>query len=134
MGHFWMDTIYKVSGPIEDPRPLGGGGPAFYGTTEDCHEEGMTVVTATHSMDEAAQAQRIIVLSEGRIEVDADPPALFSKEKLLSDLKLGLPYTAKIASRLKSLIENDPATLLTINALADAIVKTLQKRGLRSES
>ncbi|UCB46150.1 MAG: ATP-binding cassette domain-containing protein [Spirochaetota bacterium] len=100
-------------------------------TVRKLHGEGMTVVTATHNMDEAAQAQRIIVLSEGRIEFDAGPTELFSKEKLLSDLKLGLPYPAKIASRLKYLLENDPATLLTINALSDAIVMTLQKRGVK---
>jgi len=51
-------------------------------TVKRLHGEGMTVVTATHNMDEAVDAQRIILLSEGKVEIDADPPTLFSKEKL----------------------------------------------------
>jgi energy-coupling factor transporter ATPase len=95
------------------------------------HEEGMTVVAATHSMDEAAEAQRVILLSKGKVEIDADPPTLFSKPKLLSSMKLDLPYTAQIALRLEHLLHTQCTKLFTVDALADAIVMMLQKRGIR---
>jgi energy-coupling factor transporter ATPase len=113
-----------------DPRSREG----VWSTVRKLHGKGMAVVTATHSMDEAAMAQRIIVLSEGKVDIDADPFTVFSKAKLLSDRKLDLPYPTKLAMRLGHLLDTDPSTLLTVDTLADAVVSTMKRRGIKGES
>ena len=47
-------------------------------------------------MDEAAQAQRVVVMSEGKIAADGTPQEVFSRVELLRSIKLAAPDTVEL--------------------------------------
>jgi len=59
-------------------------------------EKGITVVLITHHMDEAAMAQRVVVLSDGAVAADGTPEAVFSQVELLHSIRLAAPETAEL--------------------------------------
>ena len=59
-------------------------------------ELGITVVLITHHMQEAAMAQRVIALSEGRIIADGTPDEVFSQVGLLRSVGLNVPQTTQL--------------------------------------
>jgi energy-coupling factor transport system ATP-binding protein len=64
-------------------------------------EEGITILAITHSMDEAAAADRILALHEGRLVMDAPPPEVFADAQRLRALRLDLPEIAQVADALR---------------------------------
>lgn len=65
------------------------------------HEEkGITIVLITHHMDEAAQAQRVIVLDRGHLVMDGAPRAVFTHTKELHQLGLGVPQSVQLLEEL----------------------------------
>ena len=56
----------------------------------------ITVVLITHHMDEAARAQRVIVLSNGQIAADGTPQQVFSQVELLHSIRLAAPETVEL--------------------------------------
>ena len=63
-------------------------------------EKGITVVLITHHMDEAAQAQRVVVLHEGAVAADGTPAEVFSQVGLLHDIRLAAPETVELCYEL----------------------------------
>lgn len=63
-------------------------------------EKGITVVLITHHMDEAAKAQRVVVLHHGRIAADGSPQEVFSQVKLLHGIGLAAPETVELCYEL----------------------------------
>ena len=63
-------------------------------------EKGITVVLITHHMDEAAKAQRVIVLSEGKVAADGTPREVFSRVELLHSIRLAAPDTVELCYEL----------------------------------
>ena len=63
-------------------------------------EKGITVVLITHHMDEAAQAQRVVVLSEGKVAADGTPRKVFSQVDVLHALRLAAPETVELCNEL----------------------------------
>ena len=63
-------------------------------------EKGITVVIITHHMDEAARADRVVVLHKGRVAADGTPKAVFSQVELLHDLGLAAPETVELCDAL----------------------------------
>lgn len=59
-------------------------------------EKGITVVLITHHMDEAAKAQRVIVLSNGTVAADGTPEQVFSRVELLHSIRLAAPETVEL--------------------------------------
>ncbi len=59
-------------------------------------EKGITVVLITHHMDEAAQAQRVVVLHQGKVAADGTPREVFSQVELLHSIGLAAPDTAEL--------------------------------------
>ena len=57
---------------------------------------GITVVLITHHMDEAAQAQRVVVLHKGQVALDGDPRSVFSQVEKLHDIGLAAPDTVEL--------------------------------------
>ena len=64
-------------------------------------EEKMTVITITHYMDEAVNADKIIVLSDGEIIKTGTPQEIFADSDTLNRAKLDLPRSRYIANELK---------------------------------
>ena len=63
-------------------------------------EKNITVVLITHHMDEAAMAQRVVVLHRGEIAADGAPRDVFSQVDLLHSLGLAAPETVELCYRL----------------------------------
>lgn len=58
---------------------------------------GMTIVTVTHRMAEAAEADRIIVIENGQAVMDAPPREIFKHKKELVDFQLDVPQVSQMA-------------------------------------
>ncbi|MGQ9467563.1 MAG: energy-coupling factor transporter ATPase [Anaerolineae bacterium] len=84
----------------------------------------LTVVLITQSMDEAALAQRVLVMDGGRIVLDGPPEAVLEAEEL-DHLGLGRPYAAGVARCLRAHGLPLPPGLLTVEALAAALSDAL---------
>ena len=66
------------------------------------HEvEGVTVVLITHYMEEAVFADKILVMDEGKIEMQGTPKEIFSQVKRLKELRLDVPQVTLLAYELK---------------------------------
>ena len=59
-------------------------------------EKGITVVLITHHMDEAAKAQRVVVLHKGQVALDGTPQAVFSQVEKLHEIGLAAPETVEL--------------------------------------
>ena len=62
--------------------------------------KGITVVLITHHMDEAAKADRVVVLHKGKVAADGTPKQVFSQVELLHDLGLAAPETVELCHTL----------------------------------
>ena len=59
-------------------------------------EKGITVVLITHHMDEAAKADRVVVLDKGKVAADGTPRQVFSQVELLHGIGLASPETVEL--------------------------------------
>ncbi|MBS5590990.1 MAG: energy-coupling factor transporter ATPase [Clostridiales bacterium] len=64
-------------------------------------ERGVTVVLITHHMDEAAQADRLVVMSKGRVVADGEPKEVFSHVEELKAVGLTVPQTTQLLWELR---------------------------------
>jgi energy-coupling factor transport system ATP-binding protein len=85
------------------------------------HAAGTTLVTITHEMDEAALAERIIVLDRGRVALDGPPRQVFAQPAELRRLGLDLPPMAALAQRLGQLIQRPLPVCLSLDDLLAAL-------------
>ncbi len=85
------------------------------------HAEGVTVVYVTHLMREAVQAQRMVVLSHGRVAADGTPEEIFARRGELRAWGLRPPLAALLAERLHKRLPELPEGILTGGRLMDAL-------------
>lgn len=88
-------------------------------------ERGMTVVFITHFMEEAAEADRVVVMDNAKILLDGTPQAVFSKADLLKKIGLDVPKAAALAAELRANGIPIRGNVLTADALADNILELL---------
>ncbi len=86
------------------------------------HMQGLTLAAITQSMEEAAQAERVVALQHGQIVACGTPRDIFSDPARLRALDLDLPAFAEIAHQLHDRVADFPANLLTLNELVEAII------------
>jgi energy-coupling factor transport system ATP-binding protein len=86
-------------------------------------EEGMTVILITHFMDEAVNADRVVVMDEGRIVMDAPPKEVFSQVDELRRLHLDIPQVTELAHQLQNAGLEIPPNILTVEEMADALCR-----------
>ena len=89
-------------------------------------EKGITVVLITHHMDEAAQAQRVVVLHKGKIAADGSPEKVFSQVDLLHDIGLAAPDTVELCYELNKLGFSLPLDRLNAEECAQALYNYLE--------
>ena len=89
-------------------------------------ERGVTVVLITHHMDEAAQADRLVVMAKGRVVADGDPKAVFSQVEELRKVGLTVPQTVALLWELRQEGYDVPLDALSDEACAQALYKLLQ--------
>ena len=94
--------------------------------TRLCREKGMTVVLITHHMDECVGADRLIVMSAGKIIADGKPPEVFADIELMEREGLTVPETTRLLYDLKQRGMDLPLTALDVDSCAKEIVKQLR--------
>ena len=87
-------------------------------------EHHITVVYITHFMTEAMQADRVIVMGEGRIKFQGTPRDVFSRVEELEKLGLEAPLAAKFAFELRKSGVKLPQGIITNEELAEALAGT----------
>ncbi|HDH63225.1 MAG TPA: ATP-binding cassette domain-containing protein [Firmicutes bacterium] len=65
------------------------------------HKKGITIVLITHRMEEASMSQRVIVLNDGRIEMDGPPQDVFKEVERLKSIDLSVPPLTYLSYLLK---------------------------------
>lgn len=90
-------------------------------TVQRLNASGVTVVYITHAMDEAALAQRVIALQNGRIGLDGTPAEVFARAEDLEQMGLALPLVPALARRLRGDGIPLPPAILSVDQLVDAV-------------
>lgn len=90
------------------------------------HEHGTTVVFITHFMDEAVQADRVLVVDNGRIIFDDIPKRVFSHVTKLKEVGLDVPQATELAYMLRESGIDIPSDILTVEEAVAAITSLLE--------
>lgn len=88
-------------------------------------EQGITVVWITHFMEEAALADRVVVLDKGSVALDGKPAGVFSRVEEIKALGLDVPPMAELALRLREKGVSLPAGILTVADMVKELKNTL---------
>ena len=88
-------------------------------------EKGITVVLITHHMNEAAEADRVVVMADGRVELDGTPREVFVQVERLRQLGLAVPETVELLYELNRGGVEVPLDALSVEECADAIAAAL---------
>ncbi len=90
-------------------------------------EDGKTIITITHYMDEAVRADRVIVIDNGRLLLDGKPSEIFAKADILRASGLDIPQCSDLLLRLRARgIELD-GEINTPEMCAETIARALKK-------
>lgn len=89
--------VFDEPGAMLDPRGRGG----LRRVMRRLNDQGITIVHITHFMEEALEADRVLVMNEGKIILDETPEGVFAHGDLLVSLGLELPFTQQLATRLQ---------------------------------
>lgn len=89
-------------------------------------EKGITVVLITHHMNEAEEADRVVVMDDGQVAMDGTPQEVFTQVEELRAMGLTVPDTVDLLDRLQKDGLDVPLTALTVEQCADAIVQAMK--------
>lgn len=92
-------------------------------------EQGITVIMITHYMEEAARADRIVVLNDGALILDGTPSFVFEQENRLRECGLAIPQGTELVHRLRDAGISLEGECVTLEACADLIEKSLKNKG-----
>ena len=88
-------------------------------------EKGMTVVWITHFMEEAAQADRLIVMNDGSVALEGTPRQVFSRVEEIKALGLDVPPMAELAQTLRERGMPLPEGILTVSDMVKELKNVL---------
>ena len=88
-------------------------------------EKGITVILITHHMNEAEDADRVIVMDDGKVAMDGTPRQVFSRIDELRSMGLTVPDTVDLLDRLRRDGIDVPLDALTVEECADAIFRAI---------
>ena len=117
--------IFDESTAMLDP----GGRREVLRTIEKLNREyGITVINITHYMNEAAMADRVIVINDGKLLMDGTPDEIFSKWEALCEVGLDVPQCAELVHRLrKAGIPLEGDHLSTVEGSAEILMRAFAK-------
>lgn len=82
---------------------------------------GITVILITHYMDEAAKADRIVVMDKGKLILDGKPRDVFSNVEKMKNIGLDVPQVTELSYELQKLGINIDTRILDVNEMVNAI-------------
>ena len=92
-------------------------------------EENITVINITHYMEEAARADRVLIINDGKLLADGSAKEIFSKVDFLHSIGLESPQGTELLSELAKLGYNVPTDAITEDECYDALIGLLSSRG-----
>lgn len=92
-------------------------------TIRQLNAEGITVIIITHFMEEAVQADRVVVVNQGEVKMDDAPRSVFSHVDELKAMGLDVPVAAEIAARLREKGIDLPGDIITKEELGEALCR-----------
>lgn len=95
-------------------------------TIHQLRAAGITIVSITHYMEEAAQADRVLVMSRGRIVMEGTPEQVFSRTEKLHSYHLDVPQAAELRDALVKVGIPMPENVITPERCAEELYKLLQ--------
>ena len=91
-------------------------------------EHGITIVLITHYMDEAAQADRVVVMDKGEIVLDDKPAQVFSKVEKMKSIGLDVPQVTELCYQLKKAGINLSTDIISEDECVEALLTVLDIR------
>lgn len=91
--------VFDEASAMLDPRGRAG----LMRVCRELNDAGMTIVLITHFMEEAAQADRVIVLENGAIALDGNPDEVLLQAERLAELALDIPFATRMSMKLRDL-------------------------------
>ncbi len=92
-------------------------------------EKGITVITITHYMNEAAKADRVIVIDDGRILMDGTPASVFAESEKLRNAGLDVPQCSALVEELRKMGIAVDGDCYSTKLCADLICEYLENKG-----
>lgn len=90
-------------------------------------EQGMTVVLITHYMEEAAMADRVVVMEDGRVMADGTPREVFARVQQLREVALDVPQPTELCYVLRQHGIHVPADVLTVEECIEALAGLMEE-------
>lgn len=112
--------IFDESTAMLDPR----GRQEVLRIIKKLNQEGITVVLITHFMDEAAKADYIFVMDQGKVVMEGKPKDIFVRDKELRQLSLDVPLVVEISESLRSRGIDIPENIITIEEMVNFICQS----------
>ena len=99
---------------------------------EELHaRENTTILMVSHSMDDMARlANRLIVMSEGRIVADGTPREIFAREDMMTSIGLGVPDAARLCHALRDRGFDLPPDLYRPDELKEHLLRLRKEAGV----
>ena len=94
-------------------------------TLRDLNGQGITVLLVTHHMQEAVEANRVLVMRDGQIVIDAPPREVFKRVAELHEMELSAPQTVELLYALRKKGYDLPLDALTAEECAAALYSFL---------
>ena len=91
----------------------------------DLHRQGSTIVLITHFMDEAVQADRVIVMNDGEVLLDDTPHQVFQNAGLLRSIGLDVPQSTELMFLLRHKGFRVPLSVLTEQECVEVLEQIL---------
>lgn len=88
---------------------------------EKLHQDGITILLITHFMDEAAKAERVIVMDEGKVVLDGSPIEVFARAEDIKAINLDVPFAVELAHRLRKRNIYIPEHIINTEEMVDYI-------------
>ena len=88
-------------------------------------EKGITIVLITHHMNEAAMADRVVVMDDGHVVMDSKPREILTRMEDLRAIGLDVPHTVELLHGLREDGFDVPLDALTVEECADAVCSAL---------
>ncbi|MCI8647739.1 MAG: energy-coupling factor transporter ATPase [Firmicutes bacterium] len=86
---------------------------------KELHQEGITVVLITHFMEEAAQAERIVIMDRGKIALDGTPGEVFLHRDAIQEMNLDVPLAVELSWRLRRRGIDIPEDIISMEEMVE---------------
>lgn len=88
-------------------------------------KEGITVLWITHHMDEVTEADRVLVMNEGKLVMTGTPREVFAQADVLKKYRLDVPQVTELAMELRRRGMNIPVDVITVEEIVDAVIEQM---------